>query len=60
MDWQQIVSLIVVAATAVLLVRHEMKKRQQTKLRPCARHCGCSSSETPEKLKEEHKGVFSK
>jgi hypothetical protein len=59
MDWQQILSLIVVAATAVLLVRNEMRKRHRANQGICGRDCGCSSSETLEKFKKEHKEVFS-
>lgn len=43
MDWQQVASLGLVAITAVLLVRHEVRKYRRAKLRACGQECGCSS-----------------
>jgi hypothetical protein len=43
MDWQQVTSLAIVALTAFLLVRAEVRKRQRTKLRACGGDCGCTS-----------------
>ncbi|GEM_PF-3280795 len=56
-DWQQITSLIIVAVTAFLLVRYEVKKRQQAKLRACGHDCGCSS-DVLEKIKAETQPKF--
>jgi hypothetical protein len=52
MDWQQIVSLIVVAATAVLLARYEITRRQRAKLGGCVRDCCGATSETLEILQQ--------
>lgn len=43
MDWQQVTSLAIVALTAILLVRHEVRKSRRAKLRACGQECGCSS-----------------
>lgn len=43
MDWQQITSLLVVAITAALLIRHEVRKHQKARLAACGRDCECSS-----------------
>ncbi len=42
MDWQQICSLAIVALTAVLLVRSEVKKRRRARLTGCSGDCGCT------------------
>ncbi len=42
MDWQQAVSLIVVAVTAVLLGRSEIRRRRRARNTPCGVDCGCS------------------
>jgi hypothetical protein len=52
MDWQQLTSLAIVGATAFLLVRHEVKKRQRAKLRACGNDCGCTS-EVLERIRAE-------
>ena len=52
MDWQQAASLAVVAATAFLLIRHEITKRRRSKLRACGHGCGCSS-DVLERIKAE-------
>ncbi len=52
MDWQQITSLAIVTFTAVLLVRHEVRKHRRAKLRACGHDCGCSSR-IHERLKAE-------
>jgi hypothetical protein len=52
MDWQQITSLAIVAASAFLLVRREVKKRQRAKLRACGNDCGCTS-DVLERIKTE-------
>ncbi len=43
MDWQEISALAVVAVTAVLLVRQEIKSRRRARTRACGGECGCSS-----------------
>jgi hypothetical protein len=43
-DWQQIVSLGIVALSAVLLVRSEIEKRKRAKLTGCGHDCGCGES----------------
>lgn len=43
MDWQQVASLIVVAVTAVLLVRSEVRRRRRARMRACGHDCGCSA-----------------
>jgi hypothetical protein len=44
MDWQQIVSLLIVALSAALLVRRQLRKRRRAAMSPCGRgaDCGCS------------------
>jgi hypothetical protein len=44
MDWQQVTSLLIVAATTMLLVRSEWRRRRRARLRACGGECGCSSS----------------
>lgn len=56
-DWQQILSLLIVALTAFLLVRSEVKKRQRAKLRACGHDCGCSS-DVLERIKDETQPKF--
>jgi len=51
MDWQQLTSLVIVAATAVLLVRHAWHQRRMAKTHPCGGECGCSQSLIREKMK---------
>ena len=41
MDWQQIVSLLIVATTVVLLIRSRLQRRRFQFGRDT--HCGCSS-----------------
>ena len=41
MDWQQIISLGIVALSAVLLVRTEIQKRKRARLTGCGHDCGC-------------------
>lgn len=43
MDWQQIVSLIIVAAALVLLIRGKIEKQRKAKLRACGHDCGCEA-----------------
>ncbi|MEO8167226.1 MAG: FeoB-associated Cys-rich membrane protein [bacterium] len=40
MDWQQVASFIIVALSALLLIRHEVKKRRNRRM--CGGDCGCS------------------
>jgi len=42
MDWQQVASLVIVALTAVLLVRSEVRRRRGARLRACGHDCGCA------------------
>lgn len=51
MDWQQLASFSIVAATAALLIRHERRRRQRANARPCGSDCGCSSSPSVGELK---------
>ena len=44
MNWQQIASLAIVASTAVLLVRSEVRKRRRGNLGDCGAGCNCSSA----------------
>jgi hypothetical protein len=44
MDWQQTISLVIVALSAVLLVRGEIQKRKRAKLTGCGHDCGCGES----------------
>ena len=44
MDLQQILSLGIVALSAVLLVRSEIQKRKRARLTGCAQECGCKES----------------
>jgi hypothetical protein len=44
MDWQQIISLGIVALSSVLLVRSEIQKRKRAKLTGCGHDCGCGES----------------
>ncbi|MBI5464235.1 MAG: hypothetical protein HY966_04700 [Ignavibacteriales bacterium] len=43
MDVQQLISLTIVAATFVLLIRGAIVKRQRSRLRACGSDCGCES-----------------
>ena len=45
MDWQQPVSLAVVALTGVLFVRYEIRSRRRAKSRACGADCGCGAPE---------------
>ncbi len=49
MNWQEIVSLAIVALTAVLLIRSQIAKRKRAKNSSCGGDCGCSSSSTTKK-----------
>jgi hypothetical protein len=43
-DWQQIVSLGIVAISAFLLVQKEVRKRNRTGSPGCGHDCGCEAS----------------
>jgi hypothetical protein len=45
MNWQQIISLAIVALTAVLLLRSLVQKRRQSAFGSCEDGCGCSASD---------------
>jgi hypothetical protein len=45
MEWQQLTSLIVVAVTAVLVVRSQIKQRRRASLRACGSDCGCAGAD---------------
>ncbi len=45
MDWQQIVSLTVVAAAFAFIVRRELRKHRRRKAVPCAGDCSCPAVE---------------
>jgi hypothetical protein len=45
MDWQQSVSLGIVAATAAILARHKLRRRKFSLARDT--HCGCGSGSQP-------------
>lgn len=53
MDWQQIISLVVVALTALLLLRSFVRKRKQAALGICAEDCGCSVNELVKTIPED-------
>lgn len=38
MDWQEVIALAIVAVTAVLVVRHFIRKRRRS---GCGSACGC-------------------
>jgi hypothetical protein len=44
MDWQQLLSLLIVGVSTALLVRHEVRRRKRSKLNECGHDCGCSVS----------------
>jgi hypothetical protein len=44
MDWQQLISLCIVAGAVVFLAREEVRRRRRAKLTGCEGDCGCSSS----------------
>ena len=48
-DWQEIVSLGIVALSAALLVRNQFQKRKQAQLNSCDSECGCAGSAPPAK-----------
>jgi len=45
MDWQQPVSLAVVAFTGYFFVRHEIRARRRSRSRACGSDCGCGIEE---------------
>ncbi len=45
MDWQQPVSLAVVALAGFLFVRHEIRSRKRSRSRACGSDCGCGREE---------------
>ena len=53
MNWQQIVSLFIVAVTIFLLARWLVRKVQQTVSGICAEDCGCSVNELVKKIPED-------
>lgn len=55
MEWQQLTSLVVVAVTAVLLVRSQIKQRRRAGLRACGSDCGCANVDTPSLVRPAHK-----
>jgi hypothetical protein len=44
MDWQQPVSLLVVAVAAILVIRHEWRSKRRASRRACGSDCGCESA----------------
>ncbi|MDH3251171.1 MAG: hypothetical protein OEM41_00185 [Ignavibacteria bacterium] len=44
MDWQQFLSLIIVAVTGLLLARAEVRKRRRARRTGCMGECGCASA----------------
>lgn len=53
MNWQQIISLVIVTVTLFLLVRWFVRKVKETALGICAEDCGCSVNELVKKIPEE-------
>ena len=53
MDWQQIISLFVVALTTLLLLRLFVRKNKQAALGICAQDCGCSVNELVKTIPED-------
>jgi hypothetical protein len=45
MDWQQPVSLAIVAFTGYLFVRYEIRSRRKSRSRPCGSDCGCGDGD---------------
>lgn len=43
MDWQQLISLVIVVLTLALLILYEVRKHQKATLRACGHDCDCSS-----------------
>jgi hypothetical protein len=43
MNWQQVISLIIVGASAALLIGSQVFKRRRSKNSACAADCGCSA-----------------
>jgi hypothetical protein len=57
MNWQQPISLLIVAVTAVLLARSFLRKKQSKPFGFCDSDCGCSATDLlkklpPDKLRE--------
>jgi hypothetical protein len=42
-NWQQVVSLIIVGVSAALLIGSQVLKRRRAKNAPCGADCGCSA-----------------
>ncbi len=53
MNWQQIVSLGIVAVTVFLIVRSYVRRVKQAALGICTDDCGCSVNELVKKIPEE-------
>jgi hypothetical protein len=45
MDWQQPVSLAVVAFAGYFFVRHEIRARRKSRSRACGSDCGCGAGD---------------
>jgi hypothetical protein len=45
MDWQQPVSLAVVAVTGFFFIRHQVRSRRKSRSRPCGADCGCAAED---------------
>jgi len=48
-DWQQVVSLGIVALSLAFLVRNQFQKRKRAQMKACDSECGCSGSASPVK-----------
>lgn len=53
MDWQQPVSLAVVAVTGFFFIRQQVRSRRKSRSRPCGAECACGAGDE-EKPAEEH------
>jgi hypothetical protein len=53
LDWQQIVTLVIVGVSAALLVKQQVRSRRHAKMRACGSDCGCSSSSKLKDIKEQ-------
>ena len=44
MDWQQVVSICIVALSASLIAVRQVRKHRRAKSRPCGHDCGCAQT----------------
>jgi hypothetical protein len=44
MDWQQLISFLIVGFSLYLIVKSRIKKRNLKKVLPCADECNCAAT----------------